>query len=98
MGHLISGLWSGPFLIVKLGHLEARKANYRDNVVAESIFKNLKAEMVYHRKFTDQQSAKLETFGYIGGFYNTQRSHSAIGYKTPKQFEEMLLEKEKMAT
>ncbi len=75
----------------------SRKANCWDNSVAESFFKTLKAEMVYHRKFMDQQSAKLEIFGYIEGFYNTKRTHSALGYKTPRQIEEMLLEKEKMA-
>ena len=75
----------------------SRKANCWDNSVAESFFKTLKAEMVYHRKFMDQQSAKLEIFGYIEGFYNTKRIHSALGYKTPRQIEEMLLEKEKMA-
>ncbi len=74
----------------------SRKANCWDNAVAESFFKTLKAEMVYHKKFIDQQSAKLEIFEYIEGFYNTQRAHSALGYKTPKQIEEMLLEKEKM--
>ena len=75
----------------------SRKANCWDNAVAESFFKTLKAEMVYHRKFLDQQSAKLEVFGYIEGFYNTKRTHSALGYKTPKQIEEMLLEKERWA-
>lgn len=75
----------------------SRKANCWDNAVAESFFKTLKAEMVYHRKFMDQQSAKLEIFGYIEGFYNTKRTHSALGYKTPKQIQEMLLEKERLA-
>jgi len=53
--------------------------------------------MVYYRKFMNQQSAKLEVFRYIEGFYNTNRTHSALEYKTPTQTEEMLLEKEKMA-
>lgn len=75
----------------------SRKVNCWDNSVDESFFKTLKAEMVYHRKFMDQQSAKLEIFGYIEGFYNTKRTHSALGYKTPRQIEEMLFEKEKMA-
>lgn len=75
----------------------SRKANCWDNAVAESFFKTLKTEMVYHNKFTDQQSAKLEIFGYIEGFYNTKRTHSALGYKTPKQMEAILLKKEKLA-
>jgi len=45
----------------------------------------------------DQQSAKLEVVGYIEGFYNTKSIYSALGYKTPKQIEEMLLEKDKSA-
>ncbi|SKC07147.1 Integrase core domain-containing protein, partial [Sphingobacterium nematocida] len=75
----------------------SRKANCWDNAVAESFFKSLKAEMVYHRRFMDQHSAKLEVFGYIEGFYNTKRTHSALGYKTPRQMEEMLLGKERLA-
>lgn len=75
----------------------SRKANCWDNAIAESFFKTLKAEMVYHTKFMDQQSDKLEIFGYVEGFYNTKRTHSALGYKTPKQIEEMLLEKERLA-
>lgn len=75
----------------------SRRANCWDNAVAESFFKTLKAEMVYHRKFLDQQSAKLQIFGYIEGFYNTKRIHSALGYKTPKQMEELLLAKESAA-
>jgi len=75
----------------------SRKADCWDNAVVESFFKSLKSEMVYHRKFIDQQSARLEVFGYIEGFYNTRRTHSALGYKTPKQMEKMLLEKEKLA-
>lgn len=75
----------------------SRRANCWDNAVAESVFKSLKAEMIYHRKFLDQQSAKLEVFAYIEGFYNTKRIDSALGYKTPKQMEEMLMEQEKLA-
>lgn len=75
----------------------SRRANCWDNSVAESFFKTLKAEMVYLRKFMDQQSAKLEVFGYIEGYYNTRRTHSALGYITPKQMEELLLKKEKSA-
>ena len=63
----------------------SRKANCWDNAIAESFFKTLKAEMIYHRKFMSQQSAKVEIFGYIEGFYNTKRTHSALGYKTPSR-------------
>ncbi len=60
----------------------SRRANCWDKVVAESFFKTLKTEMVYHRKFVDQHSSKLEILGYIEGFYNTKRTHSAYGIKS----------------
>ncbi|QQD13967.1 hypothetical protein [Sphingobacterium sp. UDSM-2020] len=39
----------------------ARASKNWDNAAAESFFKTLKTEMVYHRKLLDQQSAKLRS-------------------------------------
>ncbi|WP_409049554.1 IS3 family transposase [Sphingobacterium sp. JUb21] len=47
----------------------------------------MKTERIYHHKFIDRESVKLEVFRYIEGFYHTKRIHSAIGYKTPNQME-----------
>ncbi len=33
------------------------------------------------------QVTPFETFEYVEGYYDTQCKHSAIGYKTPSQFE-----------
>lgn len=74
----------------------SRKGNCWDNAVAESFFKTLKCEMVYLRKFADKRVARLEVFRYIEGFYNTKRTHSALGYRTPAQMEHILSRKEKM--
>ncbi len=47
-------------------------------------------------RFKTRAEAKAAIFEYIEVFYNRQRRHSAIGYKTPKQaFEDMTW---KMAT
>ncbi|TPE39723.1 IS3 family transposase [Pontibacter mangrovi] len=35
----------------------------------------MKTEMVYHRKFTTRQEARLAVFAYIEGFYNRKRRH-----------------------
>lgn len=63
------------------------KGDCWDNAVAESFFKTLKSELIYHRKFANRESAKLEVFRYIEGFYHSKRIHSALGYKTPNEME-----------
>ena len=68
----------------------SRKGNCWDNAVAESFFKAMKAEMVYHCKFATRQEARLAIFEYIEGFYNRKRRHSALRYLTPCQYEEWL--------
>jgi len=75
----------------------SRKGNCWDNSVAESFFKTIKTECIYHHKFIDMESAKLEVFRYIEGFYPTKRIHSAIGYKTPNQMESFYHSKQKLA-
>ncbi|MBC7390170.1 MAG: IS3 family transposase, partial [Opitutaceae bacterium] len=63
------------------------KGNCWDNAIAESFFKTLKTEMVYHRKFETRAQAKLEIFDYIEVWYNRKRRHSALDYMTPVQAE-----------
>lgn len=75
----------------------SRKGNCWDNSVAESFFKTIKTECIYHHKFIDRESAKLEVFRYIEGFYHTKRIHSAIGYKTPNEMELFYHSKHKLA-
>lgn len=69
----------------------SRKGNCWDNAVAESFFKTMKTEMVYHRSFQTKAEAKLAVFEYIEVWYNRQRRHSALSYLTPCQYEELLL-------
>ncbi|MFD3003815.1 IS3 family transposase [Pontibacter toksunensis] len=68
----------------------SRKGNCWDNAVAESFFKTMKTEMVYHYKFATRQEARLAVFEYIESFYNRKRRHSALRYLTPCQYEEWL--------
>ena len=37
----------------------------------------------------DTAEARRGVFGFIEGFYNTRRSHSALGYVSPADFEEL---------
>lgn len=68
----------------------SRKANCWDNAVAESFFKTLKMEGVYGNRFENQKVAAREIFGFIQIWYNRERLHSSLGYRTPAQMEELL--------
>ncbi len=58
-----------------------------DNAVAESFFATLKAELVERRVYRSRQEARAEVFEYIEVFYNRQRLHSSLGYKSPADYE-----------
>ena len=62
------------------------KGNCYDNAVVESFFRTLKTELVDFKKYVAREQAKLSIFEYIEVFYNRQRLHSALGYKTPIEF------------
>jgi putative transposase len=64
-----------------------RKGNCWDNAVAESFFATLKGELVYRRRWPTRVELRAATFEYIEVFYNRQRLHSSIGYKTPAEIE-----------
>ena len=69
----------------------SRKGCCWDNAVAESFFNNIKNEMVWHNKFSCRSAAKTAIFDYIEIFYNRQRIHQSLGYKTPNDFEERVI-------
>jgi transposase InsO family protein len=54
-----------------------------DNAMAESFFGALKNEWLNRMTFTTRAQARQEVVKYIEGFYNQQRLHSGLGYKTP---------------
>jgi putative transposase len=67
----------------------SRKGNCHDNAVAESFFSHLKNELIYHEDFADRDEARSAIFDYIEVFYNRQRLHQTLGYKTPIEYEMM---------
>ena len=60
-----------------------------DNAVAESFFRTLKTEWIYHFRFSTREQARLAIFDYIEGFYNRTRMHSTLGYRSPDEYERM---------
>jgi putative transposase len=61
----------------------SRRGNCLDNAPMESFFASLKKEQVHHARFRTREEAKAAVFDYIKVFYNRQRLHSALGYRTP---------------
>jgi putative transposase len=62
-----------------------RKGNCLDNAPMESFFASLKKEQVHHARFRTREEAEAAVFAYIEIFYNRQRLHSALGYRTPAE-------------
>jgi len=58
-----------------------------DNAVMERFFWSLKHEWTNHYEYADLEEARLSVFKYIETFYNNQRIHQTLDYKTPEQFE-----------
>ena len=65
----------------------SRPGNPYDNAFCESFIKTLKREQIYAHKYQyiDELNTHLEEF--IERYYNRLRLHSALGYKTPEEFE-----------
>jgi putative transposase len=73
------------------------KGDAYDNAAAESFFATIKTELIYRNRFKTKDEARLAVFRYIEGFYNPTRRHSALGYKSPADYEKMLMGKEQTA-
>lgn len=65
----------------------SRKANCYDNAAMESFWSTLKLELVYRKDFQNHTQARNAIFDYIECFYNRQRSHSALAFSSPVDFE-----------
>ena len=64
----------------------SRRGNCYDNAHAESFWSRLKTELLDGGSFTNLEEARLEISHYIA-YYNAERRHSALDYRTPNQFE-----------
>jgi putative transposase len=72
----------------------SRKADCYDNAVAESVFRTIKEEGIGLTTPETTEEARLRVFSFIEGFYNSERLHSTLGYRSPDEFERMKLEEE----
>jgi putative transposase len=58
-----------------------------DNAMAESFFASLERELLRRRRFKNQAEAKMAVFEWIEGWYSPHRRHSALGYRSPVNYE-----------
>jgi transposase InsO family protein len=61
-----------------------------DNALAESFFQGLKRELLHGRHWNSKEQTRLELFRWLS-YYNRRRRHSALGYRTPAEFEQQLI-------
>jgi transposase InsO family protein len=65
----------------------SRPANPYDNAVCESFMKTLKQEEIYCHQYRDFQDLSEHLEEFLDQYYNRLRLHSALGYRTPDEFE-----------
>jgi hypothetical protein len=66
----------------------SRPANPYDNASCESFIKTLKREEIYARRYEDLEHLRANIEEFIEEYYNRQRLHSALGYRSPEEFEQ----------
>ena len=67
----------------------SRKGNCWDNACVGSFFHSLKVESIYDEPLRTRKEMRQAIFEYIEVDYNLARRHSAIGYLSPTQFEQL---------
>jgi putative transposase len=65
----------------------SRKANPYDNAACESFMKTLKHEEIHCNQYRTLEDLTSNVEAFIDGYYNRQRLHSALGYRSPEEFE-----------
>ena len=65
----------------------SRPANPYDNAACESFMKTLKQEEIYCNQYADFDELSQHLEEFIGAYYNRLRLHSALGYRSPEEFE-----------
>jgi putative transposase len=68
----------------------SRPANPYDNASCESFLKTLKQEEIYANQYSDLDHLRINIEEFIEQYYNRQRLHSALGYRSPEEFEQQV--------
>ncbi|MGB7592482.1 MAG: IS3 family transposase [Terriglobia bacterium] len=65
----------------------SRPGNPFDNAQCESFIKTLKQEEIYCQRYQDLEDLRDHLREFIEEYYNRCRLHSALGYRSPAEFE-----------
>ena len=68
----------------------SRPANPYDNASCESFMKTLKREEIYANRYDNLEDLRANIAEFIEQYYNRQRLHSALGYRSPEEFERQI--------
>jgi transposase InsO family protein len=83
-----------PLRVIEANLSMSGVGNCYDNAKAEAFFSTLKTECFPpNQLFSSKALARREIFEYIEVYYNNQRLHSSLEYRTPRQFEAVHSEK-----
>jgi transposase InsO family protein len=66
----------------------SRPANPYDNASCESFMKTLKREEIYASRYENLEHLRANLEVFIEQYYNKRRLHSALGYRSPEEFEQ----------
>lgn len=87
---------SAPYQAVLAAHHAipsmSRRGDCWDNAVVESFFATLKTELA-PRRWATRDAAQRALTAYIDVWYNHQRRHSALGYRSPVDYERGLAQR-----
>ena len=76
---------AGPRMTEELQELNLNvgHSHYYDNSMVETLFKSIKAELIWRNRWDTRRQAE----GAIFQFYDPRRRHSSLGGKSPLAFE-----------
>ncbi|HEY6305118.1 MAG TPA: IS3 family transposase [Candidatus Angelobacter sp.] len=72
----------------------SRPGNPYDNALCESFLRTLKREEINASKYRDLEHLRANIEEFIENYYNQKRLHSALGYRSPEEFERELENRE----